>query len=81
MPKPSEAQQVLELIDVMQELTKTVREQTKHLERLTLWLAQQTELRDMPGDLNVESSIFAALLQRLTSLRARIESDQAAEEG
>ena len=74
MPSANPSQQVLELTAIVHELVETVRDQSRELQRLTLWLEQQTDLHDEPRDLNVETARLTALLRRVSAFRSELES-------
>ncbi len=64
------SQHIAELTDIVHELVETVRDQSRELQRLTLWLEQQTDLHDEPRDLSVEGARLTALLRRVSALRS-----------
>ncbi len=70
---PSADQHIVELTAIVHELVETSRDQSKELQRLTLWLEQQTDLRDAPRNLSVEASRLSALLLRVKSFREKLE--------
>ena len=74
MPSANLSQQVVELTAIVHELVETVRDQSRELQRLTLWLEQQTDLHDEPRELSVEAARLAALLRRVSDFRTELES-------
>lgn len=75
MPALDRTQQIIELTGIVQELVETLRDQTKDLERLVVWLEQQTSLRDDLSELSVEVSRLNTLLHRLGALRAELQGE------
>ncbi len=75
MPSHDLARQVFALAQMLHELVETVRDQSKELERLSVLLKQQTDLRDEPRDFTVEASRLSDLLRRVRALRAELEGD------
>ncbi len=73
MPSADPSKQIVELTDIVHELVETVRDQSKELQRLTLWLEQQTDLRDAPRNLSVEAARLSVLLRRVNAFRSELE--------
>ena len=73
MPTTDLSKQIADLTDIVQEFVETMRDQSKELRRLTVWLEQQTDLRDEPKDLSVETSRLSALLHRVGSFREELQ--------
>jgi len=74
MPTANLSKQIIELTGMVHEMVETVRDQSKELQRLIVWLEQQTDLRDEPKDLNVETLRLTALLRRVNSFREELDS-------
>ena len=77
MPAHDLTEQVFTLTQMLHELVETVRDQSKELQRLTVLLEQQTDLRDEPRDFTVEAARLSDLLRRVRAFRAELEGDLA----
>jgi len=75
MPQSEQSQSdLVRIVAMLQELVEIVKDETKELERLAIRPEQQTDLRDEPRDLTVESSRLSALHQQVRSLRERMQA-------